>query len=184
MKTIDFIYAFACILCLSGCDGGLESEAKKAVQDKLTDPQSAQFREVMTFRGDTVCGEVNAKNQFGGYAGYRLFVYFKSDPTDKVKFNPPQEVALRLCNPLSFAEQEKESAKLEAQQKKELAKLELPLAKSKCEKALSSEAEYTKLLEVPATDTTENRRIRNNFAEEAKYLCEQVKVLMKDAAER
>ena len=41
----------------------------------LKDPASAQFRNVELKGGGTVlCGEINAKNSFGGYVGYRPFV--------------------------------------------------------------------------------------------------------------
>ncbi len=50
------------------------------VAASLRDPASAQFRDVFTggVAGravpDTVCGEVNARNGFGGYVGYARFV--------------------------------------------------------------------------------------------------------------
>ena len=49
-------------------------EAKAAVADSLRDPSSAEFREV--FEGPTAtCGEVNGKNAYGAYAGFKRFVY-------------------------------------------------------------------------------------------------------------
>jgi hypothetical protein len=65
-------------------DGTLDVEAVKAqVRLTLRDPDSAQFRNIRvvrlepttTTRGVTqVCGEVNAKNGFGGYNGFLGFV--------------------------------------------------------------------------------------------------------------
>ncbi|MDT8071039.1 MAG: hypothetical protein ROO76_23020 [Terriglobia bacterium] len=61
---------------------------KERVKRELVDPDSAQFRNVELFRavithacdtGEdmvgsyTLCGEVNSKNRFGGYAGYTRF---------------------------------------------------------------------------------------------------------------
>ncbi len=50
----------------------------KLVREKLRDPSSAQFRNVYFHRGvtntPTTCGEVNAKNGFGGYSGYERFI--------------------------------------------------------------------------------------------------------------
>lgn len=43
--------------------------AREFVKANLRDPESAQFRNQ---RGG--CGEVNAKNSFGGYPGYRRFI--------------------------------------------------------------------------------------------------------------
>lgn len=51
--------------------------AEAALKDRMKDPDAAQFRnEVVYRRGDTlvVCGEVNAKNGYGGYVGFRRFV--------------------------------------------------------------------------------------------------------------
>lgn len=50
---------------------------RSAVLGLLKDPGSAQFRSVGIYssrRGTVICGEVNAKNGFGGYQGYRGFV--------------------------------------------------------------------------------------------------------------
>lgn len=56
-------------------------KAESAVQSKLKDPSSAQFRNVffnkyVTPNGPVpmVCGEVNSKNSFGGYRGFQRFV--------------------------------------------------------------------------------------------------------------
>lgn len=51
---------------------------KDAVRAKLKDPKSAEFKDVYFFRGKDgvpmTCGQVNAKNGFGGYAGFKRFV--------------------------------------------------------------------------------------------------------------
>ena len=52
-------------------------DAISLVKLQMTDPDSAQFRNVRSTkwtRGDFVCGEVNGKSQFGGYSGYEGFV--------------------------------------------------------------------------------------------------------------
>lgn len=56
-----------------------EGVAKRNISRDLRDPGSAEFRNVRTYRQHdprerAVCGEVNAKNAFGGYAGFRPFV--------------------------------------------------------------------------------------------------------------
>lgn len=56
-------------------------DAKRTVRDKLKDPDSAQFRKVRLVDhdgGKIVCGQVNGKNSFGGYVGYKSFA---SSPT-------------------------------------------------------------------------------------------------------
>ena len=51
-------------------------QGKDAIKTKLKDPESAQFRNVQFHSGvaPVTCGEVNAKNSFGGYSGYERFI--------------------------------------------------------------------------------------------------------------
>lgn len=46
---------------------------KDTVLATLKDPSSAQFRNIHKSLSGSTCGEVNTKNGFGGYIGYRLF---------------------------------------------------------------------------------------------------------------
>ena len=66
-------------LVLAGCgpsaDEKMIVEGKAAVASHLRDPGSATFRNLTLFKPTTLCGEVNAKNGFGGYAGFEAFVY-------------------------------------------------------------------------------------------------------------
>jgi hypothetical protein len=52
-------------------------DARMAVQAELKDPDSAQFRNIVASE-TAACGEVNAKNAFGGYVGYTRFIYVGS----------------------------------------------------------------------------------------------------------
>ena len=58
-------------------DLGLEL-SKEKIKKQLKDPDSANFRNVryVSFKseGRLICGEYNAKNSYGAYVGYRLFV--------------------------------------------------------------------------------------------------------------
>jgi len=50
---------------------------KHLVADSLKDPGSAQFRNVRFVKygpGAVICGEVNGKNSYGGYVGFKRFV--------------------------------------------------------------------------------------------------------------
>lgn len=50
---------------------------KELMRQRLKDPYSAEFRNVFVSRSSgspVVCGQVNAKNSFGGYAGYKRFI--------------------------------------------------------------------------------------------------------------
>lgn len=80
----------AAIFLLAFCRGGeskdsssdtfneyaFAEQAKDAIKGRLKDPESAQFMNVKVYRSavPAVCGEVNAKNGFGGYTGYKRFV--------------------------------------------------------------------------------------------------------------
>ena len=65
----------------AGADSALERAAMDAVAYGLRDPGSARFRNIRTVTYPTpagrvasyVCGEVNGKNVYGGYVGFRRF---------------------------------------------------------------------------------------------------------------
>lgn len=85
----------AAILCalampLAGCSVMLERSAREAVKAELSDPASAQFRDMHTYKlsfsstdvtppmtpgGNSVCGAFNARNRLGGYVGFRHFIF-------------------------------------------------------------------------------------------------------------
>jgi hypothetical protein len=51
------------------------AELQEMVAAQLKDPASAQFRGVeLNSAGTAACGQVNAKNSFGGYVGFQEFV--------------------------------------------------------------------------------------------------------------
>lgn len=68
-------------IVLAGCGKSEEEKAitlvKSDVSNHFKDPSSTMFRNVVSVdRGNSqwaVCGEVNAKNGFGGYVGYIQF---------------------------------------------------------------------------------------------------------------
>jgi hypothetical protein len=64
---------------LAACGVRVQSEAMEAVAAQMKDPASAQFRGLKSGKTGTgfvfVCGEVNAKNSYGGYNGYRPFLW-------------------------------------------------------------------------------------------------------------
>lgn len=62
----------------------LVKKAQQSVAAKAKDPASVQFRNIVA-KGPSpdpkkwvICGEVNAKNGFGGYAGFTRFAYDES----------------------------------------------------------------------------------------------------------
>lgn len=69
-------------------DAALIKQAEDAVTHNLLDPESARFRDVGV-NGDAVCGQVNAKNAYGGYIGFRNF-YVRPDALDS-GVEPPSD---------------------------------------------------------------------------------------------
>lgn len=83
---------------LAGCSGEVGA-AKEQVAHHMRDPSSAQFREVRALKQKdgsvAVCGEVNGKNAYGGYAGFQKFVVHGGDvhiQSDSVDFTNASEV--------------------------------------------------------------------------------------------
>lgn len=62
-------------------DDALIAQAKEAIASRMKDPGSVQFRSVehrtittAETTKEVVCGEVNAKNMYGGYVGFTPFM--------------------------------------------------------------------------------------------------------------
>ena len=52
-----------------------ENQLREKVLESLKDPVSANFKGTrIRYEGRALCGEVNAKNSYGGYIGFRQFV--------------------------------------------------------------------------------------------------------------
>ena len=75
-------WLLAAMIALGSCSDPAKSyiaEAEKAVSENLRDPASAEFRNVSYRQANTgahvVCGEVNGRNGFGGYAGFQQFIW-------------------------------------------------------------------------------------------------------------
>lgn len=60
--------------------GALVAKAKAEVSKDFKDPEGARYRNLGIYKSQTgkggvsVCGEVNAKNAYGAYVGYKPFV--------------------------------------------------------------------------------------------------------------
>ena len=69
------------LACFDSSESKLEAQfhGKELVLETLSDPNSAEFKDVFrsSFRGkdgiEATCGQVNAKNKFGGFVGFRKF---------------------------------------------------------------------------------------------------------------
>jgi|GEM_PF-6158849 len=80
---LKFIGLFAALFVISGCEAdpwhsGAFSASQRVVGNALRDPSSAQWRNRVKVQYGpedqiSVCGEVNARNAMGGYAGFSPF---------------------------------------------------------------------------------------------------------------
>lgn len=68
--------AILSVLALASCGDGRIDSAKALAADSMKDPAAAQFRNVRrsTTDAEDVCGEVNGKNSYGAYTGFKRFV--------------------------------------------------------------------------------------------------------------
>lgn len=83
MKTKFLVLVILIAAFVSACgkhelsDGDYIVVSQDIIKNKLKDPVSAEFRNSTVSRvngNPVVCGEVNAKNGFGGYTGFQRFV--------------------------------------------------------------------------------------------------------------
>jgi hypothetical protein len=63
------------VFVLTACGNKNIDAAEKAIERNLSDPSSAQYKNVNSYSEDVVCGEVNAKNRMGGYVGFQPFIF-------------------------------------------------------------------------------------------------------------
>lgn len=76
LTLIAALLAFSSIAQAQSEDAVLFDDAKAVVSAGFKDPSSAQFRNLRTVEltsAIAVCGEVNAKNSYGGYVGFVQF---------------------------------------------------------------------------------------------------------------
>lgn len=80
--AMAFAILLAVLFAFSG-GGGTDSRAREAemtilgegfVKAHLKDPSGAQFRNQFISTEGAPCGEVNAKNSFGGYTGFKRYL--------------------------------------------------------------------------------------------------------------
>lgn len=68
----------ASLLAACSQSGDAEKISKAELIKEFNDPSSVQFRNVITYAPDhgvyASCGELNAKNSFGAYTGFKEFV--------------------------------------------------------------------------------------------------------------
>jgi hypothetical protein len=102
---------FAALVVVDGSRGVLTFEEQQSLfngfADRLDDPVSAQIRKLVRSKTKDliVCGEINAKNRFGGYVGFIPFsagVFpqkaLVSMPTKEVAEQMPAQVRAQMTN--------------------------------------------------------------------------------------
>jgi hypothetical protein len=68
------------LLMLTACDYSTKKEIKAYVASQFKDPESTQFRkETFDKANGVMCGEVNSKNSYGAYAGFKRFIAKKTE---------------------------------------------------------------------------------------------------------
>ena len=88
-KIIKLISLFALAISLTACgksEAELAKEAEAAVvavftaevKETLKDPESAQFQNI-SVSGSNVYAELNAKNSYGGYVGFKPVVKYNGE---------------------------------------------------------------------------------------------------------
>lgn len=63
----------ALVLVLAGCISSEKKEARDFITKDLKDPASTEFRNEV-FKDNVLCGELNSKNSYGAYVGFKKFV--------------------------------------------------------------------------------------------------------------
>jgi len=75
-------------------NANLKILGEKYVKLKLKDPESAQFQNQFIGIKGAPCGEVNSKNSFGGYTGFKRYISVGKDLTVMEADMPPGEFEL------------------------------------------------------------------------------------------
>lgn len=75
MPGLRFLTPLVALAALAACSDRRLSEAQELVSRDMLDPSSAQFRNVEA-KEQAICGEVNGKNAYGAYTGFKRFAVF------------------------------------------------------------------------------------------------------------
>lgn len=76
------ILAISSLCILNGCGDANISGAKEAIKEKLLDPSSVEYKNLVSYSEGVVCGEFNAKNTMGGYVGFKDFIFRNGNEPD------------------------------------------------------------------------------------------------------
>jgi len=72
------------------------ADAEKNISQQMKDPLSTEFQNLRIIKSNEgkvfVCGEVNAKNSYGGYEGFRQFAYSEGRSAIAGSFDTPDDL--------------------------------------------------------------------------------------------
>lgn len=75
------LYVVVMAVGLLGCQQDRPSDPSLVdVAYDLKDPDSAKFREILSTK-ERICGQINSKNSYGGYVGFKRFIHDKLTKT-------------------------------------------------------------------------------------------------------
>lgn len=83
---------------LSADDIAYIKDALQKTKDKLKDPDSAKFKNLVYYKSafSVVCGEINAKNSYGAYNGFKLFYQTSMDLIGGIASGDDARVTLNM----------------------------------------------------------------------------------------
>jgi len=104
MKRMLMAFAASLAIAAHADDAkNLIEVTKQAVAQSMKDPDSAQFKNMAVIDGKTraVCGEVNARNSYGGYVGFRQFYKWEDSANVIIKKGDPimDRLVDAICKP-------------------------------------------------------------------------------------
>lgn len=97
MNYYHFLPTIALLLISCGEDSRI-TEAKQSIASDLKDPNSVEYRNLHKYSESVVCGEYNAKNSYGGYIGFKPFIYGSTGENYIRKMDANSNEIYSLCN--------------------------------------------------------------------------------------
>lgn len=160
ITMVKISVVLVCAVILSGCEGGLE----KSIRSQLKDPESAQFKEKITYM-DWACISVNAKNSYGGYIGFKQYT-MKKDYGDSWKTVSDSE----YCSKETLVESEKQDKLIDTAEAKIDAAVEaqvLTLLKEK--KLIPATADRHQILDKKCAEAADHAITAGALAQSVRY---------------
>ena len=95
MKRFIAVIAMLCSMVSTSSFASEIGTAQSAIKNQMKDPDSTNFKSVREITnsqgGRFVCGEVNSKNSYGGYVGFKIFAYQRGRTVIDGSFSTPDD---------------------------------------------------------------------------------------------